>query len=157
MGQNQGGASVPRDALWRVPQPPLLPGTFQDLICIVAAAGRFTHICLAIDRSSGAGIWPGRKYAALDTTPGQPWFSSPRVGWRGTSEKSNEAMGAPTCTQPGGAIFASLNSAIADYPLRSPGSFACSGQNILGSDKVQLVATFVYNLQYKTPPKVQGK
>jgi len=71
----------------------------------------------------------GRNYAAINASAGQARFSCASVGWTGTSDKRDEAMGAPTRMQPGGSIFMPLDSAIADSSLRSPGSFACSGQN----------------------------
>lgn len=99
----------------------------------------------------------GSKYAAINPGAGQRRFSSVWLGCPSTSDKALK----PWAPQP------ARNRAVPfSHRLTPPsqtirygrqGHLPARAKIFLGSDKVQFVATFVYNLQYKTPPKVQGK
>jgi hypothetical protein len=105
----------------------------------------------------------GRHYAqafqAKDSRAGLSWATAavqlPETNLPGLSEKSTDAMGAPTRTQPGGFIVGSQDffrcrsinrdDHRPDLPARA---------KFLGSQKVQLSSAFVYNFwRRNTLPK----
>ena len=81
-----------------------------------------------------------------DLAAGQQVFSSTCVACHGATGKGTEAMGAPNLTQPGGFIYGtSLAQLQQTIRLGRQGHMPAQA-DLLGNDKVQLLAAYVYSL-----------
>ncbi|MFJ4145073.1 cytochrome-c oxidase, cbb3-type subunit III [Pseudomonas sp. NPDC089734] len=91
-----------------------------------------------------------------DLAAGQQVFSSTCVACHGATGKGVEAMGAPNLTQPGGFIYGtSLAQLQQTIRLGRQGHMPAQA-DLLGNDKVQLLAAYVYSLS-QSPDQLANK
>ncbi|MFS2161241.1 cytochrome-c oxidase, cbb3-type subunit III [Pseudomonas sp. Pseusp122] len=101
----------------------------------------------------------GLPLAADDTAnlaAGQQVFSTTCVACHGATGQGTEAMGAPNLTQPGGFIYGSSLAQLQQTIRLGRQGHMPAQSELLGNDKVQLLAAYVYSLS-NGPDQPAGK
>lgn len=94
--------------------------------------------------------------SGADLQAGQQAFNTTCVACHGANGQGTEAMGAPNLTQPAGFIYGTSLAQLQQTIRHGRQGHMPAQNELLGNDKVQLLAAYVYSLS-KTDEQLSGK
>jgi len=91
-----------------------------------------------------------------DLVAGQQAFSTTCVACHGADGKGTQIMGAPDLTQPAGFIYGTSLAQLQQTIRHGRQGHMPAQSELLGNDKVQLLAAYVYSLSHGNKPQAEN-